>query len=811
MLDNVERNETVTFVDEQMGEQVMFSEPDQSFAGQDRNDATLAKFLSRPTLIHTLVWTESEITGDTTIDPWSLFLGKTPIVNKLQNYAFLRGTLHIKVMVNASPFYYGCLMMSYAPYATSVLPFATTDTFPTCGSILMPTSQRPHIMIMPQTCSGGEMKLPFFYAENMVKITSAADVALLGRLAFTTVTALRSANGATTNGCTVQVYAWMDDPVLMGPTVGAALQASEYELNGLVSAPCTALARFAKTLQNVPIIGRYAQATSIGSSAIANIAKLFGWSNPPVINDAMPVMCLPFHGMSSAHISVPRTKFTLDPKAELSVDPRITGIGGEDELAVANFVAHESYVTQGTWETTDAIGVLICNSRVNPMVVDIGTIDATGSYAIQNTPMSLLSDMFRYWRGDIIYRFKVICSKYHKGRVRITWDPISSLTATTDYSNVAYTKIIDLAVSDEIEIRIPYMQAVNWLMTPSRANQWGLGTYKTPSVTSNGTFTVRVLTNLSAPIDTAPVSVLVFARGADNLEFANPMPMSTDASILALQSSDDTSVAPLDRYLVNFGESVHSLRLLLRRSMFVDYFRLRGSSTIAYTDYLGEFRSQQGRFPPAFGYDSTGYCSAKGVTTVGTDYYCNQVRDIPFNRIVSCFVAMRGSTAWTYNISANATNVLTDIKVVRLDDVRETQNGPYYHTLVATSESTQNKFGASWRQIDKDFGQTVGGMLMTNPKTQTGVSVEMPMMSNKRFLLTNPVLRNLGSNHDGSATDTYMLKATVSPASIGVANNTPFLYEFVERYFAIGTDFNCHFFLNAPTVYTNTGLCDSAT
>jgi hypothetical protein len=62
----------------------------------------------------------------------------------------------------------------------------------------------------------------------------------------------------------------------------------------------------------------------------------------------------------------------------------------------------------------------------------------------QFTPMSYAAFPFKWWRGDIIFRFKFICTRFHKGRVRITFDPINDISVSTpDYTTV-FNEVVDI-------------------------------------------------------------------------------------------------------------------------------------------------------------------------------------------------------------------------------------------------------------------------------------------------------------------------------------------------------------------------------
>ena len=109
------KQQTVAFVDENAGEQVSLDEPELPYENIDMQEqASLSEFLSRPVRIANITWLESDTVGTvlTTMFPWGDYFADARIKVKLQNYAFLKCDLHVKVVVNASPFYYGSMIMA---------------------------------------------------------------------------------------------------------------------------------------------------------------------------------------------------------------------------------------------------------------------------------------------------------------------------------------------------------------------------------------------------------------------------------------------------------------------------------------------------------------------------------------------------------------------------------------------------------------------------------------------------------------------------------------------------------------------------
>ena len=168
--------------------------------------------------------------------------------------------------------------------------------------------------------------------------------------------------------------------------------------------------------------------------------------------------------------------------------------------------------------------------------------------------------MFAFWRGDIKVRLKFVCSQYHKGRLRVSWDPIGDIGGTTDSTTEVFTQIVDLAECTDVTFNIPYMQNtafLNRFLTYS--NRYSNdGSITNTAGYTNGVFPVRVLNELSALLSTADIQVLVFVSGGDNLEFACPSEIDTAYSstpVCALPPPSLFSSYDTDKKEVEMGES----------------------------------------------------------------------------------------------------------------------------------------------------------------------------------------------------------------------------------------------------------------
>lgn len=794
--------ENIDFHDESIGMETGFYRQLDSNSILDETPLDLAKFLSRPVRIANFTWLEADAVGTIrTFSPWDLFFNDTRIKKKLDNFAFLQCDLKVKVMINASPFYYGSMIMNYLP-----LPNLTPSTAPSDAAFryFIPISQRPHLWISPQHNEGGDMILPYFNFRNWLRLQNRQDFLDMGTLNFVNYTVLDSANGVSGAGVTVSVYAWAENVRISGPTLGLSMQSQDEYGEGVVSKPASAIANAASYLENVPIIGKFATVTRIGASAISSIASLFGFTNTPVISDTMPYRPSPYPPFASTDIGFPVEKLTADPKNELSIDPSLVGLDSKDELIISNLVGKESFLTQATWTTAIAADAILFTSVVTPSMFSVST--ATNP-ALYMTPSCWVAQLFKAWRGDMIFRFKFICSQYHKGRVRISYDPAGTaaqnLTADAVSSTVVFTQIVDLNKDTDVEIRIPYQQAISWLLTRTgelntAVTPWSLAaspSYIFDPGYHNGTIQVRVLNALTAPVATSSIRMQVFVRGAENLEFANPAEPPSYISPFTVQSQDvygepQSSVVGAvrnpnsDKYLVNWGESILSLRRLMRRTNLSSVW----CQPVAITDdKYTVIRQRFTKWPPYYGYDPAGLNSAKGLIATVTNFNYNFCQSTIYNWIAPAFVAQRGSMIWTFNVDSNHT--VNSVKVIRTPQ----NTGVATNTITTFVGGTQS---ADARYFRLNTQAQASGSALTSQETQFGLSVLCPNYNPYRFQTTTPTNATNPSAVDASDQDNLVLE--ISPTTGNSPNDTQIMK--IWKYVSIGTDYNLHFFINVPVL-----------
>jgi len=243
--------------------------------------------------------------------------------------------------------------------------------------------------------------------------------------------------------------------------------------------------------------------------------------------------------------------------------------------------------------------------------------------------------------------------------------------------------------------------------------------------------------------------------------------------------------APPENNQVYMGEKIVSFRQLLRRSVLA---RIETFDTQTTGNWLLD--CIQGRFPLPYGFDPNGVDTAdRLIATPGTAPF-NAVYPILFNLLRPCYVGMRGSANWQFNLVGP--RPLGRFSVRR--ETNENRSAALYKQVSTLATTTANVSSTLSQEILP--GQT--GRSLLNQNTQTGLAVQAPMYSRFRFLETEVSHIVTGSSAFDTVRDNIHVTAIFKPDAEALQNPKNYV---LERYFAIGTDFTFFWFLNVPTMY----------
>jgi len=541
---------------------------------------------------------------------------------------------------------------------------------------------------------------------------------------------------------------------------------------------------------------------------------MFGYSNPPMIDDVPAVQPKVFHAFANVETRTPIDKLSIDPKNEVTISSKVAGVDDEDPLAFSEVLGHESFLQGALWANSSAVNTLLWSALVNPTNVQSG-----GGYFTM-PPVSYFARMFRYWRGSLIYKFRFIKTKYHKGRVIISYDPNGDITTTADTETTTFTRIVDLAVEDEVEIVVPYKATSPWLLTQQSTGVTTFSNGSAPSYTYdseyyNGSISIRVQNILTGPAASPQIDILAYVRAGDDFMFSVPSEISTSvtprdpAGVIQSEEEDDNiaqgKIGP-DQHIatITTGELITSLRPVLHRSTLGVVQFAGTAAAVGTTAGLVTTANYFWRIPRGIGRSSDGYNYAT-YSAAGIPYFF--VPNHPIDWVLNCYVGARGSINVHTNVTANGTVVprLSHLSIERYfgDPLVSTTSYVRNASMVTDSISTPNL--ASRNSIRYPTGtQTIyptgqPGVSVTNTQAQPGVSANLPQYSRFRF---TPAFFTKRGVDPKSGVRTHDELKVACQFSTGATVTSTSDWPLISVYYGAGVDFQPVFFLCTPRLFT---------
>lgn len=779
---------------------------DTTFSYGETTDVNLQDFLSRPVKIDSGFWavtTSAVPTKD--INPWTLFFSNKRVINRINNYNLLQCTLKVKVVINATTFHYGQVMLSYLPLHTNDFVYKLRTNGPSNKLYIdmVEKSQRPNIKINISENQGGTLHLPFFWYKNWLSIPF-SDWNAMGLLQIDITSAIYQANGGV-DPVAYTIYAWAEDVKIAAPTglnsTTLVTQSSDEYATGVISKPASNIAHMMDQLSSIPYIGDYAKSTSIIAKTTAYIAKQFGYSRPNVLEYIVPHRPTTVGNLSNVDSDDFSNKLSLDSKQELTIDPRTVGLPAVDELTIPYICRKEAYYTRFNIPNAATPESAIFQTRVGPNLYDADSTE------IHMTPMCLASLPFTYWTGSIKFRFQVISSKFHKARIKLVYDPQSLPILDSEY-NTSYTRIIDISDEKDFEFTVHWAQDVAFkpvapithLSTPYVSN--GTNNNSSVNITAalpvnttnyNGVLGVYIINDLACPANVpTPVSVLVFVSGGDDLSFAQPTnaqlrnlsyfptpPLTvqsgeispTNATTGTINTDDlnQKEFVPQHLFEVYFGESIVSFRTLMKR--YVRYIADREFTSANAGSFMRVILPD---YPLYYGPNPL------GIHSVGSTPWTFSHHTL-MNLLSPAYVGVRGSMRYKQTLACyggDATSAYASV-------TKNTENNLQY------SCGTYGDLDIARHPQCNRYYLTSGieGQMVNSMNNGTCLEYEIPFYSQYRFLAS----RSLNSNT--SFINHFSHSHTISNF---VSLGETFLPSW---HIATGEDFNLFFFIGAPIIY----------
>jgi hypothetical protein len=767
-----------------------------------KSDTSLEAFFRRPILIREFSWAPGAASPFFQgFNPWADFFTNPRVINRITNYNLMRCKLHVKMMINGNGFYYGRLLANYKPLPD--YDEVTRDRGLTPQDNIA-ASQRPHVYLDPTNNQGGTLELPFVWYYNALSVPS-GQWNRMGNMSIRELNPLKHANGAT-DPITISVFAWAEDvhldvptqfdPADIVPQLGDFVpQADEY--SGVVSRPASIVAKAAGALSNIPVISSYARATEMAANAVASIASIFGYSRPIDVTSPTKYAAMPLGNIANTNTHDTSTKLTLDVKQETTVDPRVVGLSNTDEMAIRSISMRESYLTTFGWQISDSPGDHLFSIGVSPVAYN-----SVNDTELHLTPAAFAALPFKYWRGTMRYRFQVVASAYHKGRLRFVYDPQGAL-ANPEY-NVAYTHVMDLAKERDFTLDIGWGQPRPYLEVSLASPLQSMFSTSPLVLTTdffNGVLAVYIVNDLTSPNSTInnDVQINVFVETCDDFEVFDPadsqlqflsyfepqigfLPqmaetqpdsdLTTDETAPMMMRPEDTMAATLTEDhtpLVFHADPVVSFRQCLKRYNYHTAYTELSPDTFGITSLTNQ------DFPFYRGYDPNG----RFATSDGTPY--NFCKNTLMNYLTPAFVCIRGGLRVKYytRIPSNRKEFSC---VTRLNG-----NQTVGTSYDAVSLASQSGLAAGFNELEHTWKGTAPQTVSLN----NVIEAELPYYANYRF---RPARQIRIDTPNGPGLD-------VEKAYHRYQRTTAVEQNFVLAFVSTAEDFNLNFFIGIPPMY----------
>lgn len=768
--------------------------------------SSVSSFLERPVLIGTFSWAIGA-TPFLTVNPWTAFLTSTLIKPRVSYFGRLRGDLVVRYVLNGTPMHYGSVRLCYRPHPNitsdtdGVFNFAVaSEAAASATNLKVVASQLTGMYINPCYNATGELRIPYMSPSAGIELGYVGvDAARMGTLMLVGFAPLTHATGGT-NPVTIDLYAHMENVVLDVPTAvsqGYTLQDAANLVKRALSATSKATAMAHEW-------------TPRFLSAIA----MLGFSRPMAHEAIMGMRNMPYN---LANYDAPDTceSLALSSTTELTLGGQELGCGGTDELLLSTLAARTAYIASISWDPTQARGTWLFGSIVNPMQANVSTYTKRATVTTPTgfantthtclTPCAFAALTAKYWKGTLSYKFTVIGSPYHKGRLRIYYEPYSSSFVNGVSPSVALSNssVLDLSENMQIVVDVPWQNAREMctvdgaFISNSFTNvaNFAIRAGASTTTSNNGMIVCEVLSPLTGLSANTPVVILVEVA-TKNLVLYSPQlyrsgtPMAMDGA--ALPYVPQSAV-----YDPTGGDAIGSLRQLIKRYSYEHTVTLQAPvDALSASIYSMAMSWISPTYLPPPGFPST--------PLGAVDYAANgelvSYTGLAYHTYVSLAFAMaRGAVRWKpvvcvrggTTIAANLVGVSRNPDPIPALASRRVSLISYSNVLAATANfSNRARAIMGWRRSDVGL-QLAESSAGAAPGT---LDVEIPYVSALRA--HNP-RSSIGFGYEGrddnNVTITMELPVSTTAASTGYAS-----YANLDIYTAAGEDFNVYCFVHAP-------------
>lgn len=720
-------------------------------------------FLAKPIIITNNVF-QSTDTVSTFADVAcpTVWLNNTMIINKLNGFYGIRATMVFKIVVNATRFQQGRYIMAFIHTGGLNTSSNSNASFSALyhKNTITARTQLPHVEVDLNCDTSAVLTIPYCSALNHTGLQAVGSIGEVGLLHISPYSALSAGSGSTTAAFTV--YGHLEDVELVGACAPqSGITQKEKKSTGQVTSVISTIKQFTDALKQIPPITAYATPVSWVVDASLKASKSLGWSKPFLEDNTKRVVRDVAFGLCNSDVQDVSKKQSVFSNNSVGILPGYSGTD-IDELAISHIATRTAALTSFTMATNQANGTLLWSDSVTPTsVATLSTRTITGGTVITDyTPLQFCSSFFKQWHGSIVYRFKIVKTEFHSGRIAISFLPsptaISSPVVNFLNTNYVHRAIIDLRDCNEYTVTVPYVSAYPY------QNVSGTGNY-------TGTIAVHVVDALQSPSTvSAGITILVEHCAGTDMEFAIPVNVSMipaynvtpQSAPLNSCSLGDTNLGSSQIAFNNHingeacvGEKVVSFRVLLKTFNNLAFNSLPTSQKflnirpfavpMLYQNLTNQFPATTGDYYSAF---SAIFLFSRGGVRFKVTAATNDI-----NRPMVCYnyYPSTGASSYTSNVS--------------MDTTASDGSSNYVTTHLSNASTLHHTYQNMFAEIEIPQYNLVSARVNSDHMT----NVNLPYAFTVYGLTTQLVLTLHNQQSTFSATETYVYRAMADDGDFG--------------------------------------------
>lgn len=449
---------------------------------------TIVEFLKRPVLLDQIVIKTNPI-------PLSNGIGtkQTPVWNKtfpsslvqiesklrkLENFAYLKANIKIKLTINANPFVSGKLLLVYSPYEDLTPAQHKMNNYPR-----MTISAYPNCEIDLQLDTSVEILIPFLsYKEAYNLIQKDIDYASVYLYALTN---LRTPSAS--NPVTINVFGSFEDITLYGPTLSEVsssyltdkqnflrklkelpdyklkqlaeiqIKSEQKDNKGIISEVASKVSGLAGSLSSVPVVGSIATDVKWVSDMVGNVASLFGFSKPTTVQENCKLSNIPGYG--STHMK------TIDQGNSLALNNDYK-LGDQRDVFQTNIDEMQIEYVCNNAAIRDVTSWVSGTNYFFETSVSVPFLQNGTSKTL--VPFEFCAQFFQRWRATMCFKVSIAKTCFHSGRLEVYFNvgqttPTLTNSMTTEEASNCFRAVLDITNDTELTVKIPYISNLLWL------------------------------------------------------------------------------------------------------------------------------------------------------------------------------------------------------------------------------------------------------------------------------------------------------------------------------------------------------------